>query len=453
MMMGTRKHRVVVLIALLTCVAMLLSGCKLITKDPTVEARTVIAEVGGQQITKGEVLGPYTIMLSQYSSLYSAYGLSFDPTDEAMITNIKQATLTSMTTELVQEQQFAALGLTLSDEDEAQAATDADADFEAYVSSYAASLQSANTSLSDTAARDQAVTGLASQGITRDLMLSLARGSYIVEKLKDNVTEGVVISDEDVEIQAASLRVSQKEKYDATPSSFGTDMTNNVTILYRPEGYRYVKNLLVGISADIQTELDDINSQLSNNAYNRYSLQQQQASFGTIDEATQATLDELYASLDQSDAELNQKLAEKLREGKDQVKARAEEALAKAKENPANFDALIVEYGTDPGMQSEPYKTNGYPVSDASTNYVTSFKDAAVALAAPGDISDLVETDYGYHIIQYASDIPAGDVATAEVQEQLRSELLASRRDELYNQALEDWTAKANIKTYINRWN
>lgn len=451
--MGTRKHRVVVLIALLTCVAMLLSGCKLITKDPTVEARTVIAEVGGQQITKGEVLGPYTIMLSQYSSLYSAYGLSFDPTDEAMITNIKQATLTSMTTELVQEQQFAALGLTLSDEDEAQAATDADADFEAYVSSYAASLQSANTSLSDTAARDQAVTGLASQGITRDLMLSLARGSYIVEKLKDNVTEGVVISDEDVEIQAASLRVSQKEKYDATPSSFGTDMTNNVTILYRPEGYRYVKNLLVGISADIQTELDDINSQLSNNAYNRYSLQQQQASFGTIDEATQATLDELYASLDQSDAELNQKLAEKLREGKDQVKARAEEALAKAKENPANFDALIVEYGTDPGMQSEPYKTNGYPVSDASTNYVTSFKDAAVALAAPGDISDLVETDYGYHIIQYASDIPAGDVATAEVQEQLRSELLASRRDELYNQALEDWTAKANIKTYINRWN
>lgn len=76
------------------------------------------------------------------------------------------------------------------------------------------------------------------------------------------------------------------------------------------------------------------------------------------------------------------------------------ETLAKAKEvlekvnNGEDFDALIKEYGEDPGMKSQPdgyYFTKGRMVQE--------FEDAAYALEI-GATTGLVETSYGYHIIK-----------------------------------------------------
>ena len=74
----------------------------------------------------------------------------------------------------------------------------------------------------------------------------------------------------------------------------------------------------------------------------------------------------------------------------------AAEALAKdikKKVNKDNFDEYLKEYNNDPGLTEE-----GYYV-DAETNFVTEFKDAALALKKPGEISDVVKTTYGFHII------------------------------------------------------
>ncbi|MDR2656349.1 MAG: peptidylprolyl isomerase [Oscillospiraceae bacterium] len=445
--------RRIAIIALMLCMAFTLSGCKLISKDPAVEAKTVIAEVGGEPIVKGDLAGPYMMTLSQYAALYSMYGLSIDTSDEEFIKSVKESTLTGVTSQKVRAQQFAARGLTLTPEEEAQIETAADEAYESWIASYTTSLQQSNASLIESTARDQAIKELDAQGLTRDLMVESNRDGVISERLKDDVTKDVTISDEDVNAEADTRRAEQKTNYDENPASFGTDLMNGALVLYRPEGYRYVKNLLVGIPEEIQTEIDNINTELSNNDYNRYSLEQQRTSFGTLNEADEQTFNSLFAGLDETDAQLNAQLEEKLAQGKEQVKARAEEVLAKVQEDGADFDALMAEYGTDTGMQSEPYKTTGYPVSETTTSFVAEFKDAAMALAKPGDISGLVETDYGYHILQYASDIPAGDIPTSEVKDTLRAEILTTRKDELYNQAMQDWTNEANVKTYINRWN
>jgi len=81
--------------------------------------------------------------------------------------------------------------------------------------------------------------------------------------------------------------------------------------------------------------------------------------------------------------------------------AKAEEVLA-ALDNCTEedlfttFDGFIAEYGDDPGMAANP---NGYTFDDSHTQtLVPGFADACKALAE-NEYSDVLTTDYGYHII------------------------------------------------------
>lgn len=75
------------------------------------------------------------------------------------------------------------------------------------------------------------------------------------------------------------------------------------------------------------------------------------------------------------------------------TKQKAEEVLEKAKAG-EDFDALVAEYGEDPGMESN---LDGYYFTTGQM--VEEFEESSFALQ-PGEISGLVETSYGYHIIQ-----------------------------------------------------
>ena len=72
----------------------------------------------------------------------------------------------------------------------------------------------------------------------------------------------------------------------------------------------------------------------------------------------------------------------------------AEEVRQKAAAG-EDFDELIAEYNEDPGMTNSP---DGYYFTDGQM--VSEFEQAAKALDEDGGISGVVETDYGYHIIQ-----------------------------------------------------
>lgn len=71
----------------------------------------------------------------------------------------------------------------------------------------------------------------------------------------------------------------------------------------------------------------------------------------------------------------------------------AQKLLKRAKDG-ENFDELMLEYGEDPGVAGSPL---GYVFTEGEM--VTEFYEGAKALNV-GDISDLVKTSYGYHIIK-----------------------------------------------------
>lgn len=80
-----------------------------------------------------------------------------------------------------------------------------------------------------------------------------------------------------------------------------------------------------------------------------------------------------------------------------QKRALAEDLLAQIRsaDDPiATFDQLMNEYSEDPGLASNP---DGYEFS-ATDSLVDGYREAALALEV-GEISDIVETDYGYHIM------------------------------------------------------
>jgi len=109
----------------------------------------------------------------------------------------------------------------------------------------------------------------------------------------------------------------------------------------------------------------------------------------------------------------------------------AESVLAKAKAG-EDFDALIKEYGNDPGMAESP---NGYFFTHG--DMVPSFEEASYKLK-DNEISDIVETDYGYHIIKK---IPLETYYSTNFDD-VRTTYNLNNYSEITKKAIEDYKIK-----------
>ncbi len=108
------------------------------------------------------------------------------------------------------------------------------------------------------------------------------------------------------------------------------------------------------------------------------------------------------------------------------AKAKAEALLAELKANPAAFAELAKKNSDDPGSAERGGDLDFF----ARGAMVKPFEDAAFGLK-PGEISPLVETDFGYHIVQLketrGGEKRSFDAVRAEMEEEVRLQL-AQRR-------------------------
>jgi len=118
------------------------------------------------------------------------------------------------------------------------------------------------------------------------------------------------------------------------------------------------------------------------------------------------------------------------------AKALAEKVRAEALADPKSFTVLVEKYSDDTSKAN-----NHGAIKDASGgSYVQEFRDGAAALTKVGEISPLVHTKYGYHILRL-------DARTAERQqswEDVREQLTASMRDQYIANQKRDFVNQLN---------
>jgi peptidyl-prolyl cis-trans isomerase C len=128
---------------------------------------------------------------------------------------------------------------------------------------------------------------------------------------------------------------------------------------------------------------------------------------------------------------------------KAQAKAKAEQVLKDVKAG-KDFATLAKENSQDPG--SAP---NGGDLGFFQQGQMVGpFNDAAFSLA-PGTVSDLVETEFGFHIIKVAEKQPPRTVALEDVKPQLEQFLLERNRQEQTDAFVKGLRSKGTIEILI----
>lgn len=108
-----------------------------------------------------------------------------------------------------------------------------------------------------------------------------------------------------------------------------------------------------------------------------------------------------------------------------EIKKQAEDVLAQARKKGANFEELAKKYSEDPGSKSKGgdlgWLVHGQTVPEF---------DKAIFTLPKGEISDLIQTQYGFHIIKVLDRETAHTKPFDEVKDSLRTPLLLQKVDQ-----------------------
>ncbi len=122
---------------------------------------------------------------------------------------------------------------------------------------------------------------------------------------------------------------------------------------------------------------------------------------------------------------------------KQKAKAKAEEILAEVKKNPKDFEALAIKNSQDPGSAAK----GGDLGSFGRGTMVKAFDDVVFSMK-PDQISDLVESEYGYHIIKLIG-ISGQSQSYESLKLQIKGDLLFQKAQAKYAELAEDFSNKA----------
>ena len=121
-----------------------------------------------------------------------------------------------------------------------------------------------------------------------------------------------------------------------------------------------------------------------------------------------------------------------------EARAQADKLLAELKAG-ANFEELAKAHSADPGSAAKGGDLGFFPKG----RMVKSFEEAVDALQKPGDLSAVVQSNFGFHIIRLEERQPASTKPFEEVREQLRAEVTGKAQQDARLKEVERLRAQA----------
>lgn len=242
-------------------------------------------------------------------------------------------------------------------------------------------------------------------GYSEQYLLKSFEDDMALQKLYAAHTEGIEPTDEQVQAAYDEKLADDQSAYRDDLAAYERDLNAmEGAIYFHPAGFRMVKQILISLPDEVQAELETLRSE------------------GKDDEA---------------DAKRDEALAA--------IQPKAQEILDSLAADGSNFDAVMAEKSEDPGSTSQP---EGYMVSAQSTLYVSEFTQAAMALTEVGQISGLVATDFGYHILYYSEELPERTVTFDEAGDAIRESLSNQMKNQAYDELLAGWREGMKVETF-----
>ena len=382
------------LFCILLSLAMLISASFALAED-TADAAAETAEVLSDEpvllvTVNGDEIWSNDNYLLYTQANYENYAASngYNTADENLIKAINQQSLYETIGYRLILQKGKELGLDqITDEDKTGFETDAKAQWEEIVSSFISSMGKVTEESSDedkAAARADAEAQLLSDyGFDEaryvEEYISQASSNTVYSRVTDHLSKDLKVTDEDVQTYFEDLVKDDQETYenDAGAYEFYTQYYGQPSY-YMPEGYRGITHILLKVDDDLLNNWKDLSARLE---------EQAQAETDTpAAEETTAEDAEPTAEPEPTEEPVTEEMVTKAKEAiLESVKATVDEIKARLDAG-ATFDDLIKEYGTDPGMQDDTMRAEGYTVHNDSIRYDPAFKDAAMALEKVGDV-------------------------------------------------------------------
>ena len=434
------------IVAGILCVALALAfaGCSLVAVDEDKDKAQVVATVNGEEIHKEEFLA----MQQQYIYIYQMFGM--DPTsDEATLAEFNSMILDGLVNNLVLEQQAKAQGFDqLTDEEKAEVDAEFKTAYDEYKENFRDQAESeaeldstidVETRLDEIAKAQLETDGSSYDEVIQDYYLSKA-----IEKLQQSVYDSVSLSDDDVKAWYDSTKESQITEIQAEPTAYENYAggAGTTPALYAPEGYRYVKHILIKFeeNEELTAQMDELTAQKTTLETELTTLKEDEA-------ANAAAITEKEGQI----AELDAQYAQLETQYKASALAKAQDVLARLQAG-EDFATLMAEFNEDTGVaEGGAYAETGYLVGPGTTDYYQSFTDAANALANVGDYSELVETGYGFHILRLESLVTPGEVAFETVKEECRSAATTEKQEAEWAAKQQEWTEASEVVKYEDR--
>ena len=399
-------------------------------------ATDVMVTVNGAEVLREDVEIIASNLISSYSSYYG-----YDTSDEAFV-NAMYAYAVEYAVQLeLMEQKAVELGMDqLTEEELATLKEENTASWNEIVDmyvSYYGGVTEESTEEEVASARVSILAMLEAMGYTEEIMLEDAINSAKLDKVEAYMIQGAEVTDDEVKAVFDEY-VKQDEasyKEDVAMYEYMTGYYGQ-TSYYVPEGYRGITHILLEVDQELLDNYQALSAELEEGE----EATETEASAETTEAAetaeateepkapvTQADVDAAYAAIIASVQPTIDEINQKLSEG-------------------VAFADLVAQYGTDPGMEQEPTKTEGYSVHMDSIMWDPAFVKAAFSVNNVGDVAEPVVGSYGVHIVHYTRDVPAGAVEyTADIQLALYEEALSNKEGKLFSEIMTKWLEEATI--------
>lgn len=357
----------------------------------------VVAEWAGGQLLSSEVIPEYNDQLT--TQIFAGHDAN----------EVAEATLDRVLKSLAGDKIIAAraaeLGMTeLSEADLARIEQEAAENYEAQLSDYIAMA-------GDGQSREAAAESLAKEsGVTLESVTEALKQSLWNRKFREHIVKDVTVSDDEVQAYYDALLARQKETFTAYPEEFEYAHQTGELIVYRPDGYRAVRDILIAF--------DDADGKTAASLTEQLEL-------GEADDTVRQQLDALYAPLE----EKARKAQQELNDG-------------------AAFSDLMDKYGCDAALKAEPMRSQGYYVSDHSYVNSVEYVEGGMMLEQPGQVSSPLRSVFGVHLVEYIGNVTPGEVPLADVRDAVSAEALKEKQDAYYDQQRQALLEAAQVKYY-----